>query len=130
MQYFSLDFWSTYADCILDRVALCQALADPKKSPELREMVMEVVNKETTALLHEHNDVIHMQREEITTLNLELKHLQKERFEILNNHAAAVQELHLKHASDRSEILSAHAAEIQALHLKYTEDFRNFCSKK
>ena len=34
---------------------------------ELRELVTEVVNKEMTALLREHNDVIHMQREEITT---------------------------------------------------------------
>ena len=102
MLCFSFDFWSTYADCILDRVALCQA--DPKKSPELRELVTEVVNKETTALLRE-----------ITTVKLELEHLQKERFEIMNKHAAEIQALHLKHASDLSEILSANAAEIQTL---------------
>ena len=80
MLCFSFDFWSTYADCILDRVALCQA--DPKKSPELRELVTEVVNKETTALLRE-----------ITTVKLELEHLQKERFEIMNKHAAEIQTL-------------------------------------
>ena len=94
MLCFSFDFWSTYADCILDRIALCQA--DPKKSPELRELVTEVVNKETTALLRE-----------ITTVKLELEHLQKERFEIMNKHAAEIQALHLKHASDLIQTLGS-----------------------
>ena len=77
MSFWSWNFWSAYAECVLDRMALCLVLADPQQSPALRDFVTEVVNQEATALLREHREVIRMQREEIAALNLELKQLRQ-----------------------------------------------------
>ena len=77
MAFWSWNLWSAYAECVLDRMALCLVLADPQQSPALRNFVTEVVNQEATALLREHREVIRMQREEIAALNLELKQLRQ-----------------------------------------------------
>jgi hypothetical protein len=78
MSFWSWNVWSAYAECVLDRMALCLVLADPQQSPALRTFVTEVVHQEATALLREHREVIRMQREEIAALNLKLKQLQQD----------------------------------------------------
>jgi hypothetical protein len=85
--------------------AMHQALANPKKSKELREFVQGIVHDETASLIREHNKIIQTQREQIALLDSQVDLFQRERMERINTHAAEITSLHL-----------AHAAAIQALH--------------
>jgi len=96
-----------------DDFALNQALADPRKSTELREFVQDVCHSETTALLHEHNGVIQMQREQIAQQGEEIGRLRREQMETIAKHAADIIALH-----------AGHASEIQALHRDCTEKLK------
>ena len=117
-QYF--DMLNTYTNHLIDKFALHQALADPKKSQELIEFVQDIVhnNNETSSslLMREHNDVIQMQRNDITALHSEIEKLQRERMENINAHAAEVQRLHGIHAAEVQRLRGIHAAEVQRLH--------------
>ena len=111
-QYF--DMLNTYTNHLIDKFALHQALADPKKSQELIEFVQDIVhnNNETSSLLmREHNDVIQMQRNDITALHSEIEKLQRERMENINAHAAEVQRLHGIHAAEVQDLLHATCTE-------------------
>jgi hypothetical protein len=90
---------------VIDGVALCQALVDPRRSRELVEFTKDLVHSETSALMREHNDVIQMQQESIAFLGAELKRVQAERMDLINAHAIEVLGIHKQHV-----------AEIQALH--------------
>ena len=79
---------------LTDSFVIYQALANPKKSQELTEFVKDIVHTETSALMREHNDVIQMQRDEISMLQTEISRLQRERMDHINAHAAEVQALH------------------------------------
>ena len=125
-----------------DDFALNQALADPRKSTELREFVQDVFHSETTALLHEHNGVIQMQREQIAQQGDEIRRLRQEHateISALNAaHAAdmAARRLEIqaldqkrmeaidKHATDIVALHTGHASEIQALHRDCTEKLK------
>jgi len=123
-----------------------QALADPRKSTELREFMQEVYHSETTALLHEHNGVIRMQREHIAQLDEDIGRLHREKMEMVAKHASEIatlnttlraaydleiQALHVgqmetinRHASEITTLHTAHASEIQALHRDCTEKLK------
>ncbi len=122
-QYF--DMLNTYTNHLIDKFALHQALADPKKSQALTEFVQDIVhnNNETSSLLmREHNDVIQMQHNDITALHSEIEKLQRERMENINAHAAEVQRLHGIHAAEVQRLHGIHAAEVQdLLHATCTE---------
>ena len=79
-----------------DGIAWYQALADPRKSTELREFVQEVVHSE-----------IALRNEEI------IRRLRQEQMETIARHAAEITALH-----------AVHASEIQALHRECTEKLR------
>ena len=96
------------ANDFVDSIALHQALADPRKSQELREFTKDIVHAETGALMREHNDVIRMQQESIAWLGAELRRAQAERMDAINAHAKEVLDMHKQHAAD-----------IQALHSEY-----------
>jgi hypothetical protein len=111
-QYF--DVLSAHIQHLTDNFAIRQALADPKKSQELTEFVQDIVHSETSLLMREHNDVIQMQRNEMTTLHSEIDRLQRVRMDSIHAHAAEVLRLH-----------GAHAAEVQSLHSDYTLRLRD-----
>ena len=122
-QYF--DMLNTYTNHLIDKFALHQALADPKKSQELTEFVQDIVHNETSLLMREHNDVIQMQRNDITALHSEIEKLQRERMENINAHAAEVQRLHGIHAAEVQRLHGIHAAEVQDLHATCTEKLKH-----
>jgi len=85
-----------------DGIAWYQALADPRKSTELREFVQEVVHSETAPLLQSAQ-----QDKEV------IRCLRQEQMETIARHAAEITALH-----------AVHASEIQALHRECTEKLR------
>jgi hypothetical protein len=92
-QYF--DMLRAYINHLIDDFAICQALADPRKSQALTEFGQEIVRREISSL---NNDVIQMQRDEIATLRSEICRLQRERMDTINDHAAEIKGLHGKYA--------------------------------
>jgi hypothetical protein len=112
-------------------IALEQALADPRKSPELREFMVEVYHSETTALLQEHNGVIQMQREQIVQRDEDIGRLHKEKMEMVARHASEIAALHKgrmetidRHASEITALHAEHALEVRALHRECTEKLK------
>ena len=103
-----------YVNNLFDDFVIHQALANPRKSQELKEFVHDIFHSETSALMREHNDIIQTQRDQILSLNSEIDKIQHERMDNINTHAAEIKGLH-----------SVHAAETQALHREYTDKLRD-----
>ena len=109
-----IDDFSAFIDSLTDKLALHQALSNPKKSQALNDFVKDVVRDETTSLMREHNEVIQMQREENSLLSKELVRMQAERITLINSHAADLKGLH-----------ASHADELYRLHGEYALKLRN-----
>ena len=54
-----------YVNNLYDDFVIHQALANPRKSQELKEFVHDIFHSETSALMREHNDIIQTQRDQI-----------------------------------------------------------------
>jgi len=105
---------------MLDDFLLYQALANPKKSTELRDFIQDVFHSEAQPLFREHNEAIQMQHSRILELTEEVQRLQATQLKMHAGHAAEVQALHAGHAAEVQALHASHAAEVQVLHASYT----------
>jgi hypothetical protein len=96
-------------------LAMYQALADPRKSVELREFVQGIVHDETVSLIRERNEVIQMQDERIAVLRAEVDRLVCERLESAVQQCAEVQAIYQQHCAEMKELHEQHSAEIKTL---------------
>jgi len=100
---------------MLDDFLLHQALANPKKSTELRDFVQDVFHSEAQPLFREHNDAIQMRQNRIVELTEEVRRLQTTQLRMHADHAAEVQALHASYTNKLVEENSRHVTEIHAI---------------
>lgn len=110
---------------MLDDLLLYQALANPKKSTELRDFIQDVFHSETQPLFQEHNEAIQMQHGRILELTEEVQRLQAMQLKMHADHAAEVQALHASYTGKLVDEHSRHAAEVQALYRNAIEKLKD-----
>ena len=113
---------------IICKLALYQALANPRKSVELTEYVREIVQSETSTLMREHNNVIQMQDERIAVLKAEVDCLERERVEREHGHAMEMKKLVAEQCAEVKAIYQRHCAEMKELHEQHSAEIKTLRS--
>ena len=114
---------------IIFNLAMCQALANPRKSVELTEYMRELVQSETSTLMREHNGVIEMQDERIAVLRAEVDRLERDRVERVNMQCAEVKQLVAEQCAEVKAIYQRHCSEMKELHEQHSAEIKQLRSE-
>ena len=113
---------------IICNLAMCQALANPRKSVALTEYMRDIVQSETSTLMREHNSVIEMQDERIAVLRAEVDRLERERVERVHGHSVDVKQLAAEQCAEVKAIYQRHCSEMKELHDQHSAEIKRLRS--